>query len=155
MTFAERHLNVHSLTLMRRCIKLSVLARHSLYKLTEDKHLCLLIESCRVFIICFNMVVHRLSGGPICGQNIYSRLSLCRIPKDCLKHFEIFVPRHVRFAELRKTINRTNTFNKWICNVSLEVRYIENIVENRRNRSLGAISPLFHNILLPVVRSPC
>ena len=29
-----------------------------------------------------------------------------------LKHFEISVPRHIRFAELRKTINRTTTFNK-------------------------------------------
>ena len=27
---------------------------------------------------------------------------------------------------------------------------MENIVEKRRNCSLGAISPLFHNILIPV-----
>ena len=32
----------------------------------------------------------------------YSRLSLFRIPRDSLKYFEIFVPRHIRFAELRK-----------------------------------------------------
>ena len=34
---------------------------------------------------------------------------------------------------------------------------MENIVEKRRNCTLGAISPLFHNtcILLPVVRFPC
>ena len=31
-------------------------------------------------------------------------------------------------------------------------RYIENIVEKRRNCSLGEISPLFSNILLPIVR---
>ena len=30
-------------------------------------------------------------------------------------------------------------------NSTLEVRDIENIVEKRRNCSLGAISPLFHN----------
>ena len=37
-------------------------------------------------------------------------------------------------------------------NLTPEVKkYIENIVEKRRNCSLGAISPLFHNILLPVV----
>ena len=33
--------------------------------------------------------------------------------------------------------------------------YIENIVEKRRNCSLGAISPLFLNILLPVGRFSC
>ena len=33
--------------------------------------------------------------------------------------------------------------------------YIDSIVEKGRNCSLGAISPLFHNILLPVVRFPC
>ena len=33
---------------------------------------------------------------------IYSRLSLSRIPRDSLKYFEISVPRHIRFAELRK-----------------------------------------------------
>ena len=33
---------------------------------------------------------------------IYSRLSLSQIPRDSLKYFEISVPRHVRFAELRK-----------------------------------------------------
>ena len=33
-----------------------------------------------------------------------------------------------------------------MCKWTLEVRYIEKIVEKRRNCSLGAISPLFHNI---------
>ena len=32
----------------------------------------------------------------------YSRLSLSRIPRDSLKYFEIFVPRHIRFAEFGK-----------------------------------------------------
>ena len=36
-----------------------------------------------------------------------------------------------------------------------KVKCIENIVEKRRNCSLGAISPLFYNILLPDVRFPC
>ena len=43
---------------------------------------------------------------------IYSRLSLSRSPRDSLIHFEISVPRHIRFAELKKTLNRTTTFNK-------------------------------------------
>ena len=86
----------------------------------------------------------------------YSRLSLSRSPRDSLEYFEISVSQHIRFAELRKTISRTTTFNKRICNLTPEVkRNIENIVEKRRNCSLGAISPLFHNILIPVVRFPC
>ena len=35
-------------------------------------------------------------------RNKYSRLSLSRIQRDSLKYFEISVPRHIRFAELRK-----------------------------------------------------
>ena len=35
------------------------------------------------------------------------------------------------------------------------VKCIENIVEKRKNCSLGAISPLLHNILLPAVIFPC
>ena len=34
--------------------------------------------------------------------SIYSRLSLSRSRRDPLKHFEISVRRHIRFAELRK-----------------------------------------------------
>ena len=41
----------------------------------------------------------------------YSRLSLSRIPRDSLKHFEISIPRTIRVAEMRKTINRTTKFN--------------------------------------------
>ena len=36
--------------------------------------------------------------------NIYSRLSLSRNPRDSMKHFEIFILQHIRFAELRKKI---------------------------------------------------
>ena len=32
----------------------------------------------------------------------YSRLSLSRIPRNSLKYFDISVPQHIRFAELRK-----------------------------------------------------
>ena len=41
----------------------------------------------------------------------YSRLSLSRTPRDSMKHFKISILRHIRFAEMRKTINRTTTFN--------------------------------------------
>ena len=35
----------------------------------------------------------------------YSRLSLSRIPRDSLKHFEISVPRHIRVERVRKRKN--------------------------------------------------
>ena len=61
----------------------------------------------------------------------YSRLSLSRIPRYSLEHFEISVLRNIRVAEVRKTINRTTTFNKWICNLTPEVRGILKILWNR------------------------
>ena len=54
----------------------------------------------------------------------YSRLSLSRIPRDSLKYFEISVPQHIRVERVRKTINWTITFNKWMCNLTPEVRNI-------------------------------
>ena len=48
----------------------------------------------------------------------YSRLPLSRIPWQYPKHFEISLPRNIRVADVRKTINRRTTFNKWICNFS-------------------------------------
>ena len=50
--------------------------------------------------------------------------------------------------QICRILIRLTTFNKYICNWTLEVRdiRIENIVEKRRNCSLVAISPLFHNI---------
>ena len=43
------------------------------------------------------------SGQSLCISNInYSQLSLSRSQWDPLKHFEISVLRHIRFAELRK-----------------------------------------------------
>ena len=59
---------------------------------------------------CSNNVAH--SYGMV-STNIQSTLG-------SLKHFEISVPRHIRsirVAEVRKTINRTTTFNKRICNL--------------------------------------
>ena len=59
-----------------------------------------------------------------------------------------------------KKITPTTTFNKWIFNLTPEVRDILKIlwkrgeIAPRRNCYLGAISTLFHNILLPVLRFP-
>ena len=57
---------------------------------------------------------------------------------------------------LGKKINQTTTFNKCVCNLTPEVRRILKILWKRGEIApLGAISPLFHNILLPVVRLSC
>ena len=55
-------------------------------------------------------------------RHLYSRLSLSWSPWHSLKYFEISVPRYIKFAELRKKINRTTTFHKWICNLTPEVK---------------------------------
>ena len=76
----------------------------------------------------------------------YSRLSLSRIPRDSLKHFEISVPRHIRVERVRKTINWTTTFNKWICNLTPEVRNIYKIMWKR-----GEIAPLEQFLLFSTI----
>ena len=64
-----------------------------------------------------------------------------------LKYFEISVPQHIRFAELRKTINQTTKFHKFIYVLwLLKLEIYWNIVEKRRNCFLWAIFPLFHSI---------
>ena len=57
-----------------------------------------------------------------------------------------------QFCRIKKKINRTATFHKGICNLNPGERYIENIVEKGRRCFLGAISPLFNNLLLSAVR---
>ena len=44
----------------------------------------------------------------------YIRLSLSRIPRDSLKHFEISVPRHIRFSELRKLFEQPHLTNLYV-----------------------------------------
>ena len=78
--------------------------------------------------------------------HLYSRLSLSRIPRDSLKHFEISVPRNIRVAKMRKTINRTTSFNKWICNLTPEVRNILKILWKR-----GEIAPLEQFLLFSTI----
>ena len=88
---------------------------------------------------------------------MYNRFSLSQVPRDSLKYFELSVLRHIRFADLRKNINRTTAFNNSICNWTFEVRDMLKILWKREEiaPSLGAISPLFHNILLLVIRFSC
>ena len=53
-----------------------------------------------------------------------------------------------QICRIEEKLIRLTTFNKYMCSLTPEARdtYIENIVEKRRNCSLGAISPLSHNI---------
>ena len=55
-----------------------------------------------------------------------------------------------QICKIEEKIIRTTTFNKYVCNWTLEFRNILKIMWKR-----GAISPLFHNIFLPVVRFSC
>ena len=63
----------------------------------------------------------------------YSRLSSSRSPWDFQKYFEVCVPRHIRFAELRKN----NHISQWICNLTHEVRDVLKILWKR-----GKIAPM-------------
>ena len=65
----------------------------------------------------------------------HSRLSSSRNPRDSLRYFEISVPRHIRFTELRKKINWTTTIHKWTY-FTPEVRYSLKILWKR-----GKIAP--------------
>ena len=78
----------------------------------------------------------KASRDKLCSNKTTSSgLLLSRIPRDSLKHFEIFVSQHTRVAEVRKTINQTTTF-KWICSLTPEVRNIYEIMWKR-----GEIAP--------------
>ena len=70
------------------------------------------------------------------SKNIYNWLTLSQILRDSLKHFEIPVPWNIRVAEVRKAINRTTTFNKWIGNLTPEDKDILKILWKR-----GEIAP--------------
>ena len=87
----------------------------------------------------------------------YSQLSLSWIPRDSLKHFEISICWHIRVERVRKPINWTTIFNKWICNWTPEVRNILYKIMWKRGEIAPEeqFSPLFHIILLPVVIVSC
>ena len=85
------------------------------------------LEKCCITSACLQWLCHSgeriVARGPLVNFNkihfplffiayIYGRLTLSRIPRDSQKHFGIAVPRSIRVAEVRKTINRTTTFNK-------------------------------------------
>ena len=66
---------------------------------------------------------------------LYSRLSISRTPRDCLKYIEIPVLRHIRFPELRKKSDHQMyqihmSFDSFTLGI-----YIKTIVEKGRNCS--------------------
>ena len=69
--------------------------------------------------------LHHLAGA-FSDRNIQSS-PLSRIPRDSLKHFEISVPRHIRSAEMRKTINQTahltNEYEIWLLKLEIYWKY--------------------------------
>ena len=105
-------------------------------------------------IVTISMKMSILFLGKIRKSFKYSRHLLSRIPRDSLKYFEISIPWHIGFSELRKKI-RTTTFNKYICNLTPELRDILKILWKR-----GEIAPqeqflLFSTTFLLVVRFSC
>ena len=44
--------------------------------------------------------------------------------QETMKHFKVSVLRHIRVERVKKTINWTTIFNKWICNLTPAVRTI-------------------------------
>ena len=93
-----------------------------------------------------NVILFYLHGTIQHNFYIYSRHSLSRIPRDSLKYFAISVSRHIRIAEPRKQINRTTTFNKYMCNWTLEIRDILKILWKR-----GEIAPLEQVLLFSTI----
>ena len=78
----------------------------------------------------------------------YSRLSLSRSRRDPLKHFEIAVLRHIRFAEMRKIpIEQPNFTNEYVIWLLESEIYVENIVER------GEIAPEEQFLLLSTIFS--
>ena len=62
-----------------------------------------------------------------------------------MKHFEVSVLRHIRFAELTKAINRTTTFNRMNMQFDSK-RYILKILWKR-----GEIAPKEQFLLFPTI----
>ena len=105
---------------------------------------CGLLCSSVYYIVFIDYVI----GNASLFVGIYnSRILLSRFPRHSIKFFEISVPRHIRFAELRKTLfEQSHLTNIYVIYWTLEVRGILKMLWIRENCSLGAISPLFHNI---------
>ena len=57
----------------------------------------MLQQQCREYVI-----IRTLMSDGFSKTYWYSQLALFRSPRNSLKYFEISVPRHIRFAELRK-----------------------------------------------------
>ena len=92
--------------ILKQSIKIVTVLVHRRWERTVFTLLCLFVPKprvCGIFFFFNDMI--KSSGFPEMhcnARNKYSRLPLSRSPRDCLKFFEISVPRHSRFAELRK-----------------------------------------------------
>ena len=71
--------------------------------------------------------------------DIYSRLSLSRIPKESLKILRDNRTSTYQICIIEEKLIRLTTFNKYMCNWTLEVKiYIENIVEKWRKSNFSS-----------------
>ena len=106
---------------------------------------------------------HLAKGDNFCGQkfasivfeqcppnekaNKYSQLSLSRSPRDSVKYFEISIPRHIRFVEVRKKIGTTIFTNEYnVYNLTPEVRDTLKILWKRGEIALQEQVLLFSTI---------
>ena len=95
-----------------------------------------LLSILKNFISCFTLCVKmrkQASRNHLKLVSMYSQLSLSRSRRDHLKHFEISVLRHIRYAKLSKIqIEQPNFSNKnyviWLLKSEI---YIENIAEKK------------------------
>ena len=70
-----------------------------------------------------------------------------------MKHFEISVLRHIRFAELRKTINPTTTVNRMNLKFDSQVRDILKYCGKEEKLLLRSNFSSFPQYFVPVGRS--
>ena len=108
-------------------------------------------------VVVFIIFITHLLQSPLLHilKKQYSRLSLFRIPRASLKHFEISVPRHSQICRIEEKLIGLTTFNKYMCNLTLEVRDILKILWKRGEIATEEQFLLFSTIFLPVVRFSC
>ena len=96
-------------------------------------------DSCRTrqnFQSCLDVWYRVRCRPPSMCQFSYSRLSLSRIPRDNLKYFEYIHTSTYQICRIEEKLIRLTTFNKYMCNWTLEIRDILKILWKK-----GEIAP--------------
>ena len=103
-----------------------------------------------VYTVCLCLIYLKLGINGLNRLNKIQSTLVISNPKGLSKILRDICTSIYQICRLEEKINRAAAFNKCICNWTLEVRDMLKILWKR-----GAISPLFHNILLPVIRFSC